>query len=101
MKVVRLVTLREDGSEVGRGDEVTSFRGDVAVFEAAVSPRSAGHSGKVQVAGRLYNDQVFRLTVVGMLGCGCPLHIVDDEGHQEGCEHAHRQPRPVRVTRHD
>ncbi len=69
MKVVKA-----DGTEVKRGDMVTDFRGDTAIFLSATRVRTAGRSGKVIVrrvvngaanTGREYYDRVFGVEVTG------------------------------------
>lgn len=44
-----LIAVREDGTEVKKGDEVTSFRGEKAVFVMATRPRWQGGTGKITV----------------------------------------------------
>ena len=87
-------TRGTDRRLVDEGDTVTSFRGETATFLRATRARITGKSGKVMVrwldgnaAGTEgeYYDGVFGLTVEGILTCGCPLRVVADEGHQEGC----------------
>jgi hypothetical protein len=84
-----LVTLDSAGHTVEAGDTVTDFRGTRATFVRADRARVPGKSGKVMVTHdgheRYLNDNVFNLTVHGLLRCGCPHFIVWDEGHQEGC----------------
>jgi hypothetical protein len=61
MDPMDLIAVREEGgTEVRKGDEVISFRGEKAIFVAATRPRGPGHTGKVTVHWKSdpepYND---------------------------------------------
>lgn len=97
-----LVTFRLiDGHEMERGETVTNFRDESGIFEHATRGNWVGGDGKVMVSGREYFARGWGLNVIELAECGCPSQQIADAGHQEGCEHAHRQPRQVRVTRRD
>jgi len=61
--------VRENGTALRRGDEITDFRGDIWEFLYASAPRVPGKSGKVVVTDssggqREFYDDVFDLRVL-------------------------------------
>lgn len=98
VRISHMVAVTLDGSElVEKGDPLTSFRGERAVFLYPSRPTIPGKSGKVVVEWMTgagdpkdgtqgeYYANVFGLRVDALLTCGCPLNVYEDEGHQEGC----------------
>lgn len=84
-----VVTSRLTGGIVSEGDMIESFRGEKATFVRASRAAVPGKSGKVIVrwlggeGTREYYDNVFNLSVVGMLPCGCVLSMSADCIHVE------------------
>lgn len=66
IKRKRLHAYRDDGTEVQRGDTITDFRGNPAVFHTATRAPDGYRSGKIQTAdefGPEYYAEVFGLNV--------------------------------------
>jgi hypothetical protein len=98
VRIVAMVAVTKDGGRlISEGDTITTAdaRGDRARFVHASRPTVPGKSGKVVVqwleGDRAngtrceYYAHIFGLRVDALLSCGCPLNVVNDEGHQEGC----------------
>ena len=95
VRIVSMVAVTKDGSRlIEKGDVIEEKDGVRVIFHSASRPTVPGKSGKVIVefssgpwAGGTHERyaHIFGLRVDALLSCGCPLNVVNDEGHQVGC----------------
>lgn len=82
---IRYRSARLAYGSAGVGITVEDVKAHVGLWTNAFPNTTAARFNKA--LGEILADRVRRemRTVQEVMGCGCPEHIVNDEGHQEGC----------------
>lgn len=88
------VSETEHGSAV-----IREYYGAHAAYGGRLWEVLCGYCGRRQITtrNRTAADHVaeytYRNHICPTFPCGCPVHIVTDEGHQEGCDHQYEETR--------